>query len=89
MIYELPPNGQGFAALQMLNILKQIDLRDYPKFGRAFHCMVEAKRLAFEGIARYYADGLRRSPESYCRGPTVRAICLIDPARPRSLVRVN
>ncbi len=56
-VYELPPNGQGFAALQMLNILKQIDLRDYPRgSAMAFHYMVEAKRLAFEDVARYYAD---------------------------------
>ena len=56
-IYELPPNGQGFAALQMLNILKQIDLRHYPRgSAEAFHYMVEAKRLAFEDVARYYAD---------------------------------
>ena len=56
-VYELPPNGQGFAALQMLNILKQIDLRDYPRgSAEAFHYMVEAKRLAFEDVSRYYAD---------------------------------
>ncbi len=56
-IYELPPNGQGFAALQMLNILKHIDLRDYPRgSAKTFHYLVEAKRLAFEDIARYYAD---------------------------------
>ena len=56
-VYELPPNGQGFAALQMLNILKQIDLRDYPRgSAETFHYMVEAKRLAFEDVARYYAD---------------------------------
>ena len=56
-VYELPPNGQGFAALQMLNILKQVDLRDYPRgSAEAFHYMVEAKRLAFEDVARYYAD---------------------------------
>ena len=56
-VYELPPNGQGFAALQMLNILKQIDLRDYPRgSAEALHYMVEAKRLAFEDVARYYAD---------------------------------
>jgi gamma-glutamyltranspeptidase/glutathione hydrolase len=56
-VYELPPNGQGFAALQMLNILKQTDLRDYPRgSAEAFHYLVEAKRLAFEDVARYYAD---------------------------------
>ena len=56
-VFELPPNGQGFAALQMLNILKQIDLRDYSRgSAEALHYMVEAKRLAFEDVARYYAD---------------------------------
>lgn len=56
-VYELPPNGQGYAALQMLNLLKQIDLRDYPRgSAEVFHYMVEAKRLAFEDVARYYAD---------------------------------
>lgn len=56
-VFELPPNGQGYAALQMLNILKQVDLRDYPRgSAAAFHYMVEAKRLAFEDVARYYAD---------------------------------
>jgi gamma-glutamyltranspeptidase/glutathione hydrolase len=56
-VYELPPNGQGYAALQMLNILKQVDLRDLPRgSAEAFHYMVEAKRLAFEDVAHYYAD---------------------------------
>ena len=51
-LYELPPNGQGFAALMMLGILKQIDLREFER-GSAdiFHYMVEAKRLAFESMA--------------------------------------
>lgn len=54
---ELPPNGQGFAALQMLNILKNVDLSGYPRgSAEALHYMVEAKRLAFEDLARYYAD---------------------------------
>jgi gamma-glutamyltranspeptidase/glutathione hydrolase len=47
-VYELPPNGQGYAALQMLNILKQVDLRNYAReSAELFHYMVEAKRLAF------------------------------------------
>jgi gamma-glutamyltranspeptidase/glutathione hydrolase len=54
---ELPPNGQGFAALQMLNILKNADLASMDRAGpELFHLMVEAKRLAFEDLARYYAD---------------------------------
>jgi gamma-glutamyltranspeptidase/glutathione hydrolase len=56
-VCELPPNGQGFAALQMLNILKNIDLKQYPRgSAEVFHYMVEAKRLAFEDVAKYYAD---------------------------------
>jgi gamma-glutamyltranspeptidase/glutathione hydrolase len=56
-LYELPPNGQGIAALQMLNILEGFDLaamgRDSAQF---WHVMVEAKKLAYEDRARYYAD---------------------------------
>ena len=54
---ELPPNGQGFAALQMANILKNVDLSQWPR-GSAIvlHYITEAKRLAFEDLARFYAD---------------------------------
>ena len=56
-VWELPPNGQGLAALEMLNILERFDLkaigRDNPDF---WHLMVEAKKLAFADRARYYAD---------------------------------
>ncbi len=56
-LYELPPNGQGFAALQMLSILKNVDLTQWSRgSAEVFHYMVEAKRLAFEDVARYYAD---------------------------------
>ncbi|MCA1749330.1 MAG: gamma-glutamyltransferase family protein [Sphingomonadales bacterium] len=54
---ELPPSGQGFAALQMVNILKNIDLAQYPRgSAEVLHYITEAKRLAFEDLARYYAD---------------------------------
>ena len=56
-VYELPPNGQGFAALQMLSILKNVKLAQWPRdSAEVFHYMVEAKRLAFEDVARFYAD---------------------------------
>ncbi len=84
-LYELPPNGQGVAALQMLNILKQVDLAQWPRgSAEVFHYMVESKRLAFEDVARYYADpafsdipldGLLS--EQYGR----ERFALIDPAR--------
>ena len=54
---ELPPNGQGFAALQMANILKNIDLAQWPRgSANVLHYITEAKRLAFEDVARFYAD---------------------------------
>lgn len=56
-LFELPPNGQGFAALQMLSILKNVDLTQWSRgSAEVFHYMVEAKRLAFEDVAHYYAD---------------------------------
>ncbi len=56
-VYELPPNGQGIAALQILNILEGFDIRGMG-FGSAeyVHVLVEAKKLAYEDRARYYAD---------------------------------
>ncbi|MXP10088.1 gamma-glutamyltransferase family protein [Pseudoblastomonas halimionae] len=54
---ELPPNGQGFAALQMVNILKNVDLAQWDRGSpQVLHYITEAKRLAFEDVARYYAD---------------------------------
>jgi len=56
-VYELPPNGQGFAALEMLNILKGFDLK---KMGvgtaDTLTAEIEAKRLAFADLSKYYAD---------------------------------
>ncbi|MFO8066159.1 MAG: gamma-glutamyltransferase [Bacteroidales bacterium] len=56
-IWELPPNGQGIAALQMLQILKGYDFSGI-EFGSAehLHLFTEAKKLAFEDMAKYYAD---------------------------------
>ena len=56
-VWELPPNGQGIAALQILNILEQFDVkkmgRDSPEF---VHLFTEAKKIVFEDRAKYYAD---------------------------------
>jgi len=56
-VWELPPNGQGIAALQILNILEQHDIEGMgygsPEY---IHAFVEAKKLAFEDRAKYYAD---------------------------------
>jgi len=84
-VWELPPSGQGIAALQMLAILEGYDLRAMG-FGSASyaHLFLEAKKLAFEDRARWYAD------PHFTRLP-VRALiskeyaaerrALIDPAR--------
>ncbi|MCI1711314.1 MAG: gamma-glutamyltransferase [Chiayiivirga sp.] len=56
-VWELPPNGQGIAALQMLNLLEPFDLKSHG-FGSAehLHLVTEAKKLAFADRARWYAD---------------------------------
>jgi gamma-glutamyltranspeptidase/glutathione hydrolase len=56
-VYELPPNGQGIAALQILNILEGFDVASMG-FGSAeyIHALVEAKKLAYEDRAKFYAD---------------------------------
>lgn len=56
-VFELPPNGQGIAALQMLNILERHDLSSMGFLSeQSLHLMVEAKKLVFEDRAKYYAD---------------------------------
>ncbi|MEM1091810.1 MAG: gamma-glutamyltransferase [Pseudomonadota bacterium] len=56
-VWELPPSGQGIAALQILNILEGFDIRSFG-FGSVdhLHYFIEAKKLAFEDRARFYAD---------------------------------
>ncbi len=56
-VWELPPNGQGIAALQMLNILEQFDIASMG-FGseKYLHLLIEAKKLAYEDRAKFYAD---------------------------------
>ncbi|QEH32707.1 Putative gamma-glutamyltransferase YwrD [Aquisphaera giovannonii] len=84
-VWELPPNGQGIAALQMLNLLEPHDLKRMG-FGSAdaLHLMIEAKKLAYEDRARYYADMDRsRVPvkELISREYAARRQKLIDPSR--------
>jgi len=56
-VWELPPNGQGIAALQILNVLELYDLESMKRDSAEFvHTFVEAKKLAFEDRAKYYAD---------------------------------
>jgi gamma-glutamyltranspeptidase / glutathione hydrolase len=56
-VWELPPNGQGIAALEMLNVLERFDLRSLkPNSAEHLHLFIEAKKLAFADRAKFYAD---------------------------------
>src|SRR5256712_262935 len=56
-VTELPPNGQGIAALEMLNILEQFPIREWGFHSpRTLHAMIEAKKLAYADLLRYIGD---------------------------------
>jgi gamma-glutamyltranspeptidase/glutathione hydrolase len=56
-VFELPPNGQGIAVLQMLNILEGFDLRAMGRNSpETLHMMIEAKKIAWADRAKFYAD---------------------------------
>jgi len=56
-IFELPPNGQGVAALSMLNIMENFPLSEYGhNSSDSLHVIIEAKKLAYADMARYVGD---------------------------------
>jgi len=56
-VWELPPNGQGIAVLEMLNLLEAYDLKSMGPFSPDYlHLFIEAKKLAFADRAKFYAD---------------------------------
>lgn len=56
-VWELPPNGQGIAVLEMLNLLEPFDLKALgPQSAETLHLMIEAKKLAYEDRAKFYTD---------------------------------
>jgi gamma-glutamyltranspeptidase/glutathione hydrolase len=56
-IYELPPNGQGIAALSMLNLMEQFPMAQYGhNSADALHVMIEAKKLAYADMYHYVGD---------------------------------
>ena len=56
-VYELPPNGQGIAALEMLGILSHFPLAEWGFHStRTLHAMIEAKKLAYADLPRYVGD---------------------------------
>jgi gamma-glutamyltranspeptidase/glutathione hydrolase len=83
-VWELPPNGQGIAVLQMLNILEGYDFKP-EDFGtpQHVHLFTEAKKLVFEDRARYYAD-----PE-FTKVPVQQLISKEYAAKRRELINPN
>jgi len=94
-VYELPPNGQGMAALEMLNIFEKFPLADYgPDSADAFHIQMEAQKLAYADLRRYLADpkfvkvpsaGLISKPYAAQRAATIdtrKAHCDVQPGDP-------
>ncbi|MBT8080551.1 MAG: gamma-glutamyltransferase, partial [Gammaproteobacteria bacterium] len=56
-VFELPPNSQGIAALQILNLIEAYPLGDWGRDNADYwHVMIEASKIAYEDRARYYAD---------------------------------
>ncbi|MBE7178692.1 MAG: gamma-glutamyltransferase family protein, partial [Mucilaginibacter polytrichastri] len=80
-VYELPPNSQGICTLQMLNILEGFDFGEIPfDSPERIHLFLEAKKLAFEDRAKYYAD-----PE-FAKIPVKELISKSYAARRRKLI---
>lgn len=84
-IWELPPNGQGIAALQMLNLLEPYDLKKMGRgSGEYLHLLTEAKKLAYADRAKFYADpdfGKLPTTELISKPYAERRGKLIDPNR--------
>lgn len=56
-VYELPPNGQGIATLEMLNMMERFPIADFePLSPEAFHVKIEAQKLAYQDLKRFVAD---------------------------------
>jgi gamma-glutamyltranspeptidase/glutathione hydrolase len=55
-VYEIPPNGQGIAALEMLNVMETFPVRQFQNPADMTHMMIEAKKLAYADMYRYVAD---------------------------------
>jgi gamma-glutamyltranspeptidase/glutathione hydrolase len=85
-VFELPPNGQGLAALEMLNIMEKFPLGQKNwEFGstNALHTMIEAKKLAYADLAKYIGDPRQQKlPVStlLSKGWAEQRAKLIDPA---------
>jgi gamma-glutamyltranspeptidase/glutathione hydrolase len=94
-VYELPPNGQGVAALEMLNILSEFPLGTMPSRGlQELHTQIEAQALAYADLRRYVADprfskvpvaGMLSLDYARERAKLIKpdnAACPVDPGKP-------
>jgi gamma-glutamyltranspeptidase/glutathione hydrolase len=83
-VYELPPNGQGIAALEMLNIMEKFTLHDWGhNTSNSLHTMIEAKKLAYADLLHYIGDPrFSKVPiaEMLSKDHAARRAKLIDPA---------
>lgn len=84
-VFELPPNGQGIAALEMLNILQHFPLREWGFHStRTLHAMIEAKKLAYADLLEYVGDprfGKIPVEQLLSAQNAARRAKLIDPAK--------
>jgi len=86
-VYELPPNGQGLAALMMLNIMETFPLgqKDYGFASpNALHAMIEAKKLAYADLLKYIGDPRGQQlpvDQLLSKARAAERTKLIDPAR--------
>jgi gamma-glutamyltranspeptidase/glutathione hydrolase len=96
-VYELPPNGQGVAVLEMLNIMEGFPFAQFGQnSARALHAMIEAKKIAYADMLRYDADprfakipveGLTSKAFATMRGKSIdpkKANCSVDAGVPPS-----
>ncbi|MGH9658885.1 MAG: gamma-glutamyltransferase [Bryobacteraceae bacterium] len=96
-VYELPPNGQGMAALEMLNLMETFPLFQHrPQSAEALHLQIESQKLAYADLARYLADprfakipveGLLSKEYAKQRAALIRsdeARCVVSPGNPPS-----
>jgi len=96
-VYELPPNGQGIAALEMLNIMEGFPIAEFGHNSvRSLHTMIEAKKVAYADMIRYDADprfakipvaGLLSKEFARTRARLINAAkanCSVDPGVPAS-----
>jgi len=57
VVYEIPPNTQGIAALMMLNLMEQFPMHEYGfESSKSLHTMIEAKKLAYADMLKYVGD---------------------------------